>query len=129
VAIVRNRAWAENLRGAVRYEAAAAAAKAGCGPSKDADSLDSRARAGWRSQAVDWLRADLALHTRLLHSGHAADRELVRGTLTEWKRGLWLACVREPSALVKLPAEELKLWIGLWGEVESLLAQTRPAPD
>ncbi len=42
-----------------RYNAACAAALAGCGLGKDADQLDDRERARLRRQALAWLRADL----------------------------------------------------------------------
>jgi tetratricopeptide (TPR) repeat protein len=42
-----------------RYNAACAAALAGCGQGTDADKLDAKERARLRQQALDWLRADL----------------------------------------------------------------------
>jgi hypothetical protein len=44
-----------------RYAAALDAARAGCSQGVDAKDLDDQARAGWRKQALAWLRADLSL--------------------------------------------------------------------
>src|SRR5262249_13190886 len=49
----------ENLDAQHRYDAACAAALAGCGTGKDADNLDDQQRAHLRQQALTWLRADL----------------------------------------------------------------------
>jgi hypothetical protein len=49
-----------------RYYAACAAARAGCGRGRDAADLDDTSRAGFRRQALDWLRADLEARRRLL---------------------------------------------------------------
>ena len=41
-----------------RIEAACAAAQAGCGMGEDVAELDEAAKAGWRKQALLWLRAE-----------------------------------------------------------------------
>jgi serine/threonine protein kinase/Flp pilus assembly protein TadD len=123
-AFALDRALADDLSKAHRYEAAAAAVKVACGLSKDAESVDAQTRAQWRKQALAWLRADQALHDQVLRSGSVADRDRVRQTLLELKRGSWLACVRDPAAQLKLPDDELKSWIGFWNDVETLLART-----
>src|SRR5262249_52830376 len=52
---------AGDLRAGHRYDAACAAVLAGCGQGNDAGKLDAAERDRWRRQALDWLRADLAL--------------------------------------------------------------------
>ena len=52
---------AGSLSAAHRYDAACAAALAGCGRGEDAKDVDDKERARWRQQALDWLRADLSL--------------------------------------------------------------------
>ena len=57
---------ASNLAAGHRYNAACAAALAGCGKGADAAQLDEVQRSRWRRQALTWLRADLALWARSL---------------------------------------------------------------
>jgi hypothetical protein len=57
---------AEDQRAAHRYDAACAAAQAGCGQGADAKSLDDTERTRLRRQARDWLRADLAAWSKRL---------------------------------------------------------------
>src|SRR5262249_38940695 len=52
-----------------RYDAACAAALAAAGLGADAGRLDDQERARWRKQALEWLRANLAVNGRLLESG------------------------------------------------------------
>jgi Flp pilus assembly protein TadD len=49
----------EDVPAGNRYYAACAAALAGCGCGRDADTLDDKERARWRRQAREWLRQDL----------------------------------------------------------------------
>jgi hypothetical protein len=99
--------------------AAAVAALAGAGKGRDADTLDSAARAEWRRRALAWTRADLA-----------ARRE--RSSAAEWEAHLrdvlrdsdW-AGVREEAELAKLPAEERAAWRELWGEVREALDEVK----
>src|SRR5262249_13384362 len=57
---------AANLETWDRYNAACAAALAGCGQGKAAPDLDAEERARLRRQALDWLRADLKAWGHLL---------------------------------------------------------------
>src|SRR5262249_1279068 len=57
---------ADDLQGGYRYDAAGAAALAGCGQGTDAGQLDEKERIRWRKQAVEWLRADLAAYAKRL---------------------------------------------------------------
>src|SRR4029077_16139708 len=74
-----------------RYVAACAAALAGCGQGKDADTLDDKERALWRAQARQWLRADLGAWDKNLVSGLATDRAKVQETLARWREQTELA--------------------------------------
>src|SRR5262249_3925379 len=60
---------ADDLDAGHRYNAACAAALAGCGQGKDAGHLDDKERARLRRRALDWLRADLDAW------GHFLDQE------------------------------------------------------
>src|SRR5262249_33236682 len=103
------------------YNAARAAALAGCGQGEDGDKLSTEERARWRRQARAWLQAALAVWARKLDGGTAADRAKVRTRLTHWRPDPDLARVREPGALDKLSAEERDEWLALWKEVGVLL--------
>jgi serine/threonine-protein kinase len=111
-----------------RYNAARVAALAGCGRGEDADRLNEEERTRWRKQARQWLRADLALWTKMLDSGSAKAPDLVKKMLPLWQAEPDLAGIRDPSAMDKMPADEREECLTLWQEVGSLLkrAQVRP---
>src|SRR5262249_54925750 len=73
---------AEDVRAGKRYAAARAAARAGCGRGKDRPPPDGAARARWRRQARDWLRADLKQWGRLLGCGPPPARRSDTGSAT-----------------------------------------------
>ncbi len=68
---------ADDLKSGNRYSAACCAARAGRGDGEDAKDLDDKERAGWRKQALEWLRADLALWAKRLESDKPEDRKQV----------------------------------------------------
>jgi hypothetical protein len=105
-----------------RYDAACAAALAGCGRGKDAAGLDDTARAGWRWQALEWLRADLAARDKLA----ATNRAAVRQQLQHWRKDTDLAGVRDKDALAKLPEAERATWQQFWADVDALLQRVEP---
>jgi hypothetical protein len=112
---------AADLPSEARYDAACAAALAGCGQGEDEAGLSEDERAGWRKQARAWLGAELAAWGRKADGANAAERLLARKTLAHWQADADLAGIREPGALGKLSAEERKEWLALWREVGSLL--------
>jgi serine/threonine-protein kinase len=114
---------AEDLGAGHRYNAARAAALAGCGQGADATGLGEAERVRLREQAQQWLRADLAARARAIDSGPTAAPESNRMALTRWRKEPDLACVREPSQLNKLPADERKAYLTLWAEVAAVLAR------
>ncbi|MBV8235060.1 MAG: tetratricopeptide repeat protein, partial [Acidimicrobiia bacterium] len=59
---------AESVAAGHRYNAACAAALAGCGHGQDAGPLDDAERARWRGQARAWLRQDLAAWAKRLEA-------------------------------------------------------------
>jgi tetratricopeptide (TPR) repeat protein len=100
-----------------RYDAACAAALAGCGQGKDAAHLDERERGRLRALAQRWLREDLAsILTRLQNTA------LVRA-MRHYQRDGDLACVRENQSLARLPVAEQETWRGFWAEVARALQQ------
>jgi serine/threonine-protein kinase len=108
-------ALAEDLAAGHRFAAACAAAAAGCGLGTEAAGVTVEQRTRWRRQALDWLRAELALQ------GKSADRAGVTKVLQEWEQDRDLSCVRDAQALAKLPQEERDAWRKLWTDVAELL--------
>jgi Flp pilus assembly protein TadD len=109
-----------------RYNAACAAALAGCGKGEDAN-LDDKERARLRQQARDWLTADLAIWTKKA-DGDAKAHEQVQQTLQQWQADADLAGIRDPEALAKLPKEERDACRKLWAEVEAVRKKVASQP-
>jgi serine/threonine-protein kinase len=116
---------ANDLKAAHRYNAACAAALAGCGQGQDDKQLDDKQRARWRQQAVDWLRLDLAACAKILAGGKPEDRALVRQRLQQWTRDRVLEGIRDKNALEKLPAEARTACGKLSAEFEALSKQAQ----
>jgi tetratricopeptide (TPR) repeat protein len=112
---------AEDMQQEHRYNAACAAALAGCGQGKDADRLNAKERARLRQQAVAWLSADLKHWTKQASSDKPGDRVPVREVLNHWQDDPDLAGLRESTALKKLPADERAACQKLWDDVADLL--------
>ena len=68
----------DDRRAGHRYNAACAAALAGAGQGKDDPQPDDAAQAKLRGQALDWLKAERAAWAKLLDSGDAQARPVVR---------------------------------------------------
>jgi Flp pilus assembly protein TadD len=111
---------ADDLRGQNRYNAACAAAQAGCGQGGDAAQLDEPERARLRRQALDWLRADLAAWGKRLEAQPDPARGAVRQTMAHWQQDTDFAGVRGPEPLARLPEAERRGWQQLWADVEAL---------
>jgi serine/threonine-protein kinase len=114
---------AEDMKAQHRYNAACAAALAGCGQGKDDPPLGEAAKARWRTQARDWLKADLAAWSRILENGPVHERHSISQTLQHWKADVDLAGIRDPAAPAKLPADERSACGALWAEVDAVLAK------
>jgi serine/threonine-protein kinase len=111
---------ADDLRAAHRYNAACYAALAASGQGEDAAKLDEKEKARLRQQALDWLRADLAVRTKRLESGQPTDRAAVQQAMKHWQRDSDLADIRDDGALAKLPAEERAACEKLWADVAAM---------
>ncbi len=122
---------ADDLGPQHRYNAACAAALAGCGQGKDADQSDAKERVRLRRQALDWLRADLAAWGRLLEKEPDKAAPALTKTLEHWEQDTDLAGVCGPAALAKLPEAQRQDWQKLWNDVTDLLkrAQEKAAPN
>jgi serine/threonine-protein kinase len=122
---------AEEPRTMQRYNAACAAALAGCGQGKDADKLDDKKRARLRSQALDWLRADLDAWGQLLNKESDKIRPLLVQQMQHWLADPDFSGVRGPEALAKLPEVERQAWQKLWKDISDMLIRTqeKAAPE
>jgi serine/threonine protein kinase/Flp pilus assembly protein TadD len=116
---------ADALPTRLRYNAACAAALAGCGQGKDAAGLDDKERARLRRQALDWLRADLTAWGKRLPGANPTTRADIATTLAHWQEDTDFAGVRGEPALAKLPETEREPWRKLWADVAATLAATR----
>jgi tetratricopeptide (TPR) repeat protein len=108
-----------------RYNAACAAARAGCGAGKDAVRLSDKDSARLRAQALSWLRDDLAAWRRLLDKAPDQARPAVAQQMRHWLDDPAFARVRGPEALSNLPEAERQPWRQLWDDVADALARAR----
>jgi serine/threonine-protein kinase len=116
---------AQDVSAGTRYNAACAAALAGCGQGKDADQLDDSARARCRRQARERLRQDLTWLSQSFAVETAEARAQVVKILRYWKTDDNLAGLRDPSPLGALPADERQECRTLWEEVAAVLDRAR----
>jgi hypothetical protein len=112
------------MRARYRYQAACSAALAGTGQGIEVPPLDGPTQARWRQQALDWLTADLAYGTKLVHSGPPQARDVVVRILRYWKADPDLATIRDEDALGRLPDTERRAWRDLWAAVDTLIEAT-----
>jgi serine/threonine-protein kinase len=110
-----------------RYAAICSAALAGCGCGEDAARTDATERSQWRALARVWLREDLALFDDEFDGCSTRVRDMMRNTLTHWRRDPTLAGLRDPDQVAKWPAAERKHCLALWKEVDRVLERTRTA--
>jgi tetratricopeptide (TPR) repeat protein len=119
----------ENLQAGHRYNAARAAALAGCGQGKDTAHQGAMQRLHWRRQALTWLWADLRAWRQVLARGPIRARAVVGEKMRHWLADADMSGVRDADALARLPEEERAAWAKLWAGVVDLLAQTKePTP-
>ena len=124
-ALVEQPALAAALQFGHRYNAACAAALAGCGQGKDAADLKDLERARLRKQALNWLRADLDAWNELLKKNPDKVRPVIIQTMQHWQADTDFAGVRGTQALSKLPEAERPAWQKLWANVTDTLARAQ----
>jgi tetratricopeptide (TPR) repeat protein len=108
-----------------RYNAACAAALAGCGQGRDARGLDDKERARLHKQGLAWLRADLEAWGRLLDMAPDPAGPAAARALQHWLADADFAGVRGPEALARLPEAEREAWQHLWNDVADMLRRAR----
>jgi serine/threonine protein kinase/tetratricopeptide (TPR) repeat protein len=116
---------ADDLKAQHRYNAACAAALAGCGLGKDDPPPDAGAKERLRRQALDWLRADLAAYAKLLAGTGPQAPALVRQRLQHWQKDADFRGARGEGSLAELPEAERQPWQKLWDDVARTLAQAQ----
>jgi Tfp pilus assembly protein PilF/serine/threonine protein kinase len=116
---------ADDLQAQHRYNAACAAALAGCGLGKDNPAPDAAARERLRRQALDWLRADLAAWAELLDRDPKRAATVAK-TLQHWQTDADLAGLRDKDDLTKLPEAERMTCQELWADMNDLLKRAKP---
>jgi len=116
---------ADDLNAQHRYNAACAAALAGCGQGADADKLDTKERARLRQQALDWLRADLKAYRQVLEKSAGTAGSAIAQRMQHWLQDGDFAGARGDEALAQLPAEERAAWRRLWADVAELLTKNQ----
>jgi tetratricopeptide (TPR) repeat protein len=120
-ALRANRAWADDPRNFLRYNAACFAMN--CADGKGTDAPPPGERPAYRRRALDYLTADLAATRKLA----AAEPSLVHRRLKDWLADPDLVSIRERAELEKLPIDERVGWVKLWTEVRELRDETAPA--
>jgi serine/threonine-protein kinase len=113
-------AQADDLATGHRYNAACCAALAAAGKGEDAATVDDLERARLRKQALDWLRANLAVRTGKLDSRTPASRASASRAASRWRQDPNLAGIRDPEALAQLPEGERNACEAFWAEVQAL---------
>jgi tetratricopeptide (TPR) repeat protein len=106
-----------------RYNAACAAALAGCDQPMDSPALEETTQARWRAQAREWLQLELAACAKLLESAKVMERAHISKMLHHWQADPDLAGVRDPERLTKLPQGEQRSFQQLWKSVAELIEQ------
>jgi len=112
------------------YNAACAAALAGCGQGKDASQLEEEERRRLRRQALDWLRGNQERMEGLLAREPEKARHLTIA-LKNWLADPDFAGAREPAAQARLPEAERQAWRKLWTDICDLhkRAREKAAPE
>jgi tetratricopeptide (TPR) repeat protein len=116
----RNPAWAEDPRNSLRYSAACFAMN--CADGKGTDAPPPSERPAYRRQALDLLTAELAAIRKLT----VTDGAFVHQQMAHWLGDKYLASVRDPQAVERLPPEERAAWAKLWANVRELRYAASP---
>ncbi len=114
---------ADDRQAGHRYNAACAAALAGCGQGKDDPPPNDAAKTKLRQQAFDWLQSELAAWAKVLATGPAGLKANIAPTLKHWKADADLAGIRDEKELAKLPEPERAALKQLWTDVNRLLTK------
>jgi tetratricopeptide (TPR) repeat protein len=118
-------ALAAHLQAGHRYNAACAAALAGCGKGDQGHRLPEQERLRWRQQALTWLQADLDGWRVVLEKGPDRARPVIIAQLQHWQSDPDFAGLRGAEPLARLPETERPAWQKLWADVADTLARAQ----
>jgi tetratricopeptide (TPR) repeat protein/tRNA A-37 threonylcarbamoyl transferase component Bud32 len=104
-----------------RYDAACFAAQAARGDGVDTPA-DAAKRAGLRTKALTWLRADLASWQKVAASSSAVEREKAVAALTHWLSDSDLSATRPGTPRAEMPPAEQAAWDALWTAVRATIS-------
>jgi tetratricopeptide (TPR) repeat protein len=104
-----------------RYNAACAAALAGCGHGKDDPPPSDEQKPELRQQALDWLTGEFGVWAKLLATANKEHRGGIVKTLEHWREDTDLEGIRDDAGLAKLPEAERAAFRKLWADVDALL--------
>lgn len=107
-----------------RFNAAGAAALAGCGHGKDPVKPTDDERAQFRKQALRWLTAELEQLS--LAAAEPDNGAAMIFLLRHWHSDSDFTCVRDGPELKKLPEAEQAEWRKLWADVAALQKRLEP---
>jgi serine/threonine-protein kinase len=119
---------ADDLRIANRFNAACAAALAGCGKGDDVGPLQELELKALREQARELLQLDLTAWTKKVADGTPADPIQAQRMLAGWRQNAHLAGLRDADALNKLSPAERQQWQVLWQKVAEVEKYSQSAP-
>jgi tetratricopeptide (TPR) repeat protein len=122
-ALANNPKLAEDRQATHAYNAACAAALAGCGNGRDQPPPDDVAKAKLRKCALNWLKAELALWSKDMESDGGQAKQAVVQALKHWQEDPDLAGVRDAKELAWLPNEDQANFKRLWTDVDALLSK------
>jgi hypothetical protein len=109
----------------LRYQAACAAALAGCQAGRDQSAPSRTDLAVLRTRALEWLGAELA---QRLKDVPEVGSPRIKQLLLTWKGDGALAGLRPGSPTVgQLPDREQQSWQAFWKEIDALLEKTPKA--
>ncbi len=122
-AIASDPKLADDRQAVHRYNAACAAALAGCGQGKDEPPPNEAAKTKLRQLAREWLQAELAAWAKVLETGPLELKAKIAPTLQHWKTDADLAGIRDEKELAKLLEPERATLKQLWKDVDRLLTK------
>jgi tetratricopeptide (TPR) repeat protein/tRNA A-37 threonylcarbamoyl transferase component Bud32 len=117
---------ASGMGSKIRYNAACCAVLAAAGQGARSPNLTGEERGKLRRESIQWLKADLMLCRKQVHSGDPlAILQVAEVMLPSWQNDGDLKTIRETEELVQLPPSEQEECLQLWSDVDSVQREAR----